>query len=1142
MISIDVEAQPARAESAHIDRLIWGRFGNAESGLAQMMASAERNGARVTTYFDYAEQYLYGDSMVDVAREIHRRGHDLQLHLHPEFLSDDFFKKRGTGRVHGLTEVKPADAKILAEFLVNAQTEVTGRQALAFRGGGYRFNHSLLRALYEEGVRVDSSYNPSRPTQPVNVGFHKQFRWQDSTFEVPVSNVFGFSNPEHHLDYNFNSQALWGKSPEDSVARHRRYLDLFYATYGDDALAVLVLHSWSLLQRDDAGHYQHTGSAGLERFDALLESLKGYASIVDTDGALALMRGGGLGPSRDLAAAEASRDARGLTTGRQPSGDAAPAFPGIATPSGLATSRSGPPACPICGTPVSDFEDFNGPRRRCKGCGAVERQRAFAELYRGELGRRHPLRGKKVLLIAPSSSEKRFLKELGAQVVTADIRPEVKPDILTDVCDMANVAAESFDVVIASYVLTCVHSLELALSELKRVLRPGGLLLTSDPITRGRATREHTDEKTITDWYGKEAYEKYRVGSFRSFGDEDALALVGRFLRCESQATTDVANGSEVIWLVSHKEPASPSLPANSNAAISRQTLRIAGCTVCGDHLQRVEAQQNCPSCQSRARLRALVPVLAEVSIRGVSSEATLGAARLTQINATDAGELVWGSDDKLGIGKSVLMAMQLQAGVAAFRHLGFAGPNAVRNVIKLGPSLFMFLCETKEPANEAAECVVMDVATGTRVTLALPNLTGQNSTSTDSLGSTCLRDGVGFLPAIGAILTTSKNGILRLRFQDGEAPRQYPAIVSPTHDGSATLMSLASVIPSAATPPPTGLTTTPSALAPSMARAPLSRPCFSCDPQREYGLTGPTRVCFWDQTRKEFARLCELKAGEVLDIPLADLSDTFDLKVKVQVRGERTWVDKIGYRRVEVDAESLQGIRYRYFPRAGTRHLVVIFQAMNTSPGYNYLGTLKDVPASRLYIKDDYGEDSQTRSSYYLGARRSFDVSEGVRSLVGEALMDLGLRPRDLVMGGSSKGAFAALFHGYGLNAGHVVAGGPQVRLGTFLNSRSPTSVLPPILRYLAGDTSPESVAWSDNVLFEQIAASSPPYPQVTIHVGAREPHYHEHVRPLLDWLAQKGLPPPSLDLGDYTLHSDLDVHFPAFFRAKVDSLVRGG
>ena len=54
----------------------------------------------------------------------------------------------------------------------------------------------------------------------------------------------------------------------------------------------------ALLKRDDAGHYQSIGSAGLERFDALLAALNGYATVIDTEGAIAAMQNGALGPSQ----------------------------------------------------------------------------------------------------------------------------------------------------------------------------------------------------------------------------------------------------------------------------------------------------------------------------------------------------------------------------------------------------------------------------------------------------------------------------------------------------------------------------------------------------------------------------------------------------------------------------------------------------------------------------------------------------------------------------------------------------------------------------------------------------------------------------------------------------------------------------
>ena len=160
-------------------------------------------------------------------------------------MSDGFFREQGLARVANLNTAPSDAAKVLAKFVCDSQREVTGQQPLGFRGGGYRFNDAMLRALAAEGVRVNSGYNPSRATQPVHVGFLKQFRWEGSMFELPISNVFAFSNPANHLDYNFNAHALWGETPTDCARRHRRYLQNFYEKFGEDAIAVLVLHSWS---------------------------------------------------------------------------------------------------------------------------------------------------------------------------------------------------------------------------------------------------------------------------------------------------------------------------------------------------------------------------------------------------------------------------------------------------------------------------------------------------------------------------------------------------------------------------------------------------------------------------------------------------------------------------------------------------------------------------------------------------------------------------------------------------------------------------------------------------------------------------------------------------------------------------------
>ena len=83
----------------------------------------------------------------------------------------------------------------------------------------------------------------------------------------------------------------------------------------------------------------------------------------------------------------------------------------------------------------------------------------------------------KVLHISPIKSEYIFFGNKGADTVTLDIRPERRTDILADICNMPEVASDSFDMVLANCVLNHVYDDEKALSEIKRVLHPGGIAL-----------------------------------------------------------------------------------------------------------------------------------------------------------------------------------------------------------------------------------------------------------------------------------------------------------------------------------------------------------------------------------------------------------------------------------------------------------------------------------------------------------------------------------------------------------------------------------------------------------------------------------------------------------------------------------------
>ncbi|QII86721.1 methyltransferase domain-containing protein [Bordetella hinzii] len=580
MLTLDVEAQPARAPSDHIQRLILGRLGGEPaSGIEQMFDIAERHGVGMTCFLDYAEEYLYGDALLDVGRYIRSRGQDLQVHLHPEFIPHAEFDRRGVKHQIDMFEARSEQAGVLIEIAVDAHMRVAKAAPLAFRGGGYRYGDAVLNELARQGFLFNSGYNPSRANQPFNIGARKQFRWANGLTELPIACVPNYKNTGRVFDYNFNADVLIKGSVDDCVLKHEEYLQQYFGLFGDDAIAVMVMHSWSFLGLNEVGHYSSVIPEAARKFDALLTLLSQKYEVVT---ASSLARGGALADAMTFKFEKNTMQTK-KSEARAASGDAL--------------------QCDVCGAGEDRIQDFNGPKRKCGVCGSLERQRAFASLVNSK---EWPLdwRNTRVLLISPSVSERKlFGSREGVQLSTLDVRAEVRPDIVADLCNMENVASGSFDVIYACHVLSHVHDLPAALSEIARVLSQDGVFISFEPSSSNSATREIKNVEEIWAYYGRETYEKYKVGRFRSFGEVDIDAIFSPHFIREKHEARDRITGVSMIWNVWRKR--TRITPAAKTAHYS-----VTACPMCNSALYEVEAGQNCPQCGSRARVRSMAPLV----------------------------------------------------------------------------------------------------------------------------------------------------------------------------------------------------------------------------------------------------------------------------------------------------------------------------------------------------------------------------------------------------------------------------------------------------------------------------------------------------------------------------------------------------
>jgi Methyltransferase domain/Glycosyl transferase family group 2 len=190
-------------------------------------------------------------------------------------------------------------------------------------------------------------------------------------------------------------------------------------------------------------------------------------------------------------------------------------------------------ACPCCGGTFRRLVTHRGaPNVRCPRCGSMERHRLLW-LYlqqRTDLFSEH----RRLLHIAPERSFRRLLRRLPTiEYVGADLNSP-----LADIhCDIQALPFDdaSFDILICNHVLEHVPDDRRAMSELVRVLAPGGWAILMCPIARGRTvTLADPTVATPEDAlrvYGQEDHARLYGADYRARLEQAGFrVLVDRFL------------------------------------------------------------------------------------------------------------------------------------------------------------------------------------------------------------------------------------------------------------------------------------------------------------------------------------------------------------------------------------------------------------------------------------------------------------------------------------------------------------------------------------------------------------------------------------------------------------------------------------
>ena len=141
-------------------RRIFGRIGNSEFGIPLIMDIGDRYGICFTFFVETLSKYFFGEEETrEVCQYILKRDHDIQLHLHPEYLIfSSSLHNSGKPKCDMSSYSLSQQIELIKDgcrtLNDNGVTNLT-----AFRAGCFGADLNTLIALKKNDILIDSSYS-----------------------------------------------------------------------------------------------------------------------------------------------------------------------------------------------------------------------------------------------------------------------------------------------------------------------------------------------------------------------------------------------------------------------------------------------------------------------------------------------------------------------------------------------------------------------------------------------------------------------------------------------------------------------------------------------------------------------------------------------------------------------------------------------------------------------------------------------------------------------------------------------------------------------------------------------------------------------------------------------------------------------
>ena len=261
--TVDVEALRTISKLGDFEKLILGEINGAYYGVPKIIELLKQFNSSGTFYVDFAEHEHGLEKFKKLSSSIINSGNDLQLHIHPQFYSDN---KRFLMNQYNYSEQN----NIFSECINLYKKSSGGAVPTSFRAGGYGANDDTLKAMNNNNIQYDSSYFYNHKWCNISPVSNNRLSKIKNIYELPIT-LF-----DNVIDYTFAGVKLFKRNlikKLDIDACSTEELEKGIESFNNNGIEIVVLflHSYSFVSRNyDYSEYT-PNLQNIEKFKGFLE-------------------------------------------------------------------------------------------------------------------------------------------------------------------------------------------------------------------------------------------------------------------------------------------------------------------------------------------------------------------------------------------------------------------------------------------------------------------------------------------------------------------------------------------------------------------------------------------------------------------------------------------------------------------------------------------------------------------------------------------------------------------------------------------------------------------------------------------------------------------------------------------------------